>query len=204
MKLYRPLGPRLALGAVAALVATLAYRGIQYGTEARAVVQHECWTWSWLPFAPAWIWPYCSMFLIVGLPWVLLPEWRQVKRFAVALLAVAAAGWVTFLVHPMACARPGGAGQPAYYQLLLELDRANNCMPCLHSAMALLAAWVLWRRAPAFRGTVARAGLAAWVLVIAVAIVALRQHTDVDLIAGFALGALGGLGWDHAVRLRSE
>lgn len=202
MTLYRPLGPRLALGAVAALVATLAYRGIQYATEARAIVQHECWTWGWLPFAPAWIGPYFSMFLLMGLPWVLLPEWRQVRRFAVALLAVAATGWVTFLVHPMACARPSGVGQPDYYQLLLELDRANNCMPCLHSAMAVLAAWVLGRGAPAFRGPLARVALAVWVALISGSIVALRQHTDVDLLVGFVLGGLGGVGWDYAGRVR--
>ena len=202
MKLYRPLGRRLALGAFAALVATLAYRGIQFGTEARAVVRHDCWVWTWFPFAPAWIGPYFSMFVLMGLPWVLLPEWRQVRRFAAALLAVAASGWVTFIVYPTACARTGAAGQPDYYQLLLELDRANNSLPCLHSAMAVLAAWVLTRGAPVFRGWAARAVLATWVAVISVSIVALRQHTDVDLLAGFVVGTLGAAGWDYGERPR--
>jgi membrane-associated phospholipid phosphatase len=181
---------RSALGAAVAVVATFAYRTTQFLTHERAAVRTECWTWNWLPFHPAWLWLYVSMFVIVGLPWYLLPEWRQVRRFAVCLVGMAAVGWITFLLHPTACARPTVEGPTWSYALLLALDRPNNCLPCLHSAMALLAAGVLAADAPVFRSWLARVALWAWCAAIVVSIVALRQHTDIDTLVGLGLGSI--------------
>ncbi len=181
---------RMWLGAAVAVVATFAYRTTQFLTFERAAVRDECWTWTWLPFHAGWLWPYVSMFVIVGLPWFLLPEWRQVRRFAFCLLGMAAVGWVTFWLHPTACARPIVAEPTWSYALLLALDRPNNCLPCLHSAMALLAAGVLALDAPAFRSRIARVALAIWCTLISVSIVGLRQHTDIDTFVGLILGAL--------------
>lgn len=191
---------RSALGAAVAVVATVAYRTTQFLTHERAAVRTECWTWNWLPFHPAWLWLYVSMFVIVGLPWYLLPEWRQVRRFAVCLVGMAAVGWITFLLHPTACARPRVEEPTWSYALLLALDRPNNCLPCLHSAMALLAAGALAVDAPAFRAWPARVALALWCVAISVSIVALRQHTDVDTVAGLVLGALAIWAYRRGVR----
>lgn len=65
----RPFFQRLAIGAVVGLIATIAYRSIQFVAADRAQIRHECWTWTWLPFYAGWIWPYLSMFVLVGLPW---------------------------------------------------------------------------------------------------------------------------------------
>lgn len=187
----RPLFVRLAWGAAVGAIASVAYRTIQFVQLDRALVRQECWTWTWLPFHPAWIFPYASMFVLVGLPWFLLPDLRGVRRFALTLLAVAAVGWVTFLVYPTACARPTADGQPDYYGLLLAFDAPNNCLPCLHSAFALLAACVLARESAAFRSTAARLLLGLWLLLMSVSIIALRQHTDTDVLAGLVLGGTG-------------
>jgi hypothetical protein len=200
MKYSRPFFSRLGLGAVTGLIITVAYRGIQHGTESRAVVRDDCWAWQWLPFEPAWIWPYLSMFLLVGLPWFLLPGLRQVKRFAWCLLAVAATGWTVFLVYPTACARPDATGQPFYYAALLALDRSNNCLPCLHSAMAVLAAWVLGYGSEIFGHFSGRVLLAVWTGLISVSIVALRQHTDADMMVGMILGGMAATGWTYGER----
>jgi hypothetical protein len=188
----RPFFRRLALGAIVGLIATAAYRSIQGFAVDRAEVRHECWMWTRLPFNAAWLWPYVSMFLLVGLPWFLLPDGRQVRRFAACLLGLAAVGWMVFLIHPTACARPAVDGQPAAYALLLAVDQPNNCLPCLHSAFSVLAVWVLATGTVQFRSGVARLLLVVWLLVLCVSIVALRQHTDLDTLAGCVLGAAGG------------
>ncbi len=198
MKKLQPASERLLLGAGMALIATVAYRSIQWAAVERAVVRDTCWTWQWLPFSAAWVWPYVSMFALVGLPWFLLPEISQVRRFAVALLATAATGWIVFLVHPTACARPGPEGQPEFYALLLALDRPNNCLPCLHSAFSVLAVWALAWSAQIFRSPLARLALGGWLAAISVSIVALRQHTDVDMAVGLMLGAVAAWWWTPA------
>jgi membrane-associated phospholipid phosphatase len=191
----RPFFRRLALGAAAGLVATVAYRSIQYVSAEHAVVRAECWTWHWLPFSPAWIWPYLSMMLLMALPWFLIPDFRQVVRFGLCLLAVAATGWVIFLVHPTACLRPDPDGQPGYYVALLVLDRPDNCLPCLHSAFSVLAIWALAYSCPLLRSPASRILLGAWLILICVSIVALRQHTGVDMMAGAMLGCIGAWLW---------
>jgi hypothetical protein len=198
MMLKRFLAQRLALGAVVALVATVAYRSIQYVSVDRATVRESCWTWRWLPFHPGWLWPYLSMFVIVGLPWLLLRELRQVHRFALCLLGMAAVGWLIFMIYPTACVRPSAEGQPESYAFLLALDRPNNCLPCLHSAMAVLATWALLRGGPVIlRGPLGQVLLIGWLATICISIVALRQHTDVDMLAGMALGGAAAWWWSR-------
>ncbi len=184
---------RTGLGAAVALVAGLAYRSLQFHFLPDSSLRTQCPGWDLLPFHPLWLWPYLSMFALVGLPWFLLPWPGAVTCFARRLLATAAVGWVCFALFPTACLRPSPEGHGFAYGLLLALDAPNNCMPCLHSAMALLAALALARDSAAFSGLAARLLLAAWVAVISLSIVALRQHTGLDTLAGLALGALAGL-----------
>ncbi len=183
--------PRLLLGAAMGCVAMVMYHATQYLSAGRAVVRTDCWSWHWVPFHAAWCWPYQSLFVLMGLPWFLLPTMAEVKRFAVALLATAAVGWTVFLSYPTACVRPTEVGQPWYYATLHELDWPNNCLPCLHSALLVVTVWALLRRGVACKGAVGRAILLGWSAAILISIVALRQHTGTDILAGLALGGLG-------------
>lgn len=182
---------RWAWGVSAALVATIAYRLIQYATESRAVVRTECWSWSWLPFGTGWIWPYLSMFVVMGLPWFLLPTLSQMRRFAACLFATALVGWVVFIIFPTACARPSAEEAPLAYRLLLATDRPNNCLPCLHSAFPVLAIGALRRSRDFFRRRWVMAGSGLWLLLICASAIALRQHTGSDVIIGLGLGCGG-------------
>lgn len=179
------------------IVCTVVYRSLQYAFVSKAEMRGACWAWTWLPFNSMWVWPYFSMFVLVGLPWFLLPDVRQVRRFAWTLLGAAAVGWVTFIVYPTACERPPVEGQGFAYQLLRSHDEANNCMPCLHSAFAVLSAWVLFRSVRAFGNVFGASVLVLWLAVMFISIVALRQHTDVDTAVGALLGAAaaGVYGW---------
>ena len=191
----RPFFERLALGGGVGVIATIAYRSIQALATEGADVRQTCWTWQWLPFNAEWVWPYFSMFILVGLPWFLLPDLRLVRRFALCLLGVAATGWITFLIYPTACIRPNPDGQPVYYQALLLIDQPSNCLPCLHSAFSVLAAWTLSYGAANRNIGITRALLAVWLLLIFISIVALRQHTGIDIVAGIILGSIGAWVW---------
>jgi membrane-associated phospholipid phosphatase len=184
----RPFFRRLALGAAVGLLALVAYRSIQAVTAERAEIRAECWGWTQLPFATTWMWPYFSMFVLMGLPWFFLDDWSRVRRFAACVVGTAAIGWISFLVHPTACLRPAPDGQPVIYQALLALDRPDNCWPCLHSAFSVLAAGALMLGCGRCRARPVRFFLLAWVVVISGSIVALRQHTDADMVAGCFLG----------------
>ena len=187
------LARRLALGALVALVAGVAYRSIQFHALTSSDLRTSCPGWELFPFNELWLWPYLSMFVLVGLPWLLLSTLAQVHCFARRLLAVAAVGWICFLLFPTACLRPSTEGLGLAYRLLIQVDAPNNCFPCLHSAMALLAARCLSLGAPRFAGWPARLALLLWVICISLSIVALRQHTALDTLAGLLLGLLGSL-----------
>lgn len=187
----RALFPRLALGSIVGLIAAFVYRFLQDFGAGRAEIRSECWMWHWLPFDAWWLGPYLTMFVLVILPWLMLDEWRQVKRFAAILLSMAAVGWIVFMIYPTACVRPPPDGQPFVYAMLLWIDQADNCMPCLHSAFSVLTTGVLLTGSSAFRSVAGKFILGIWLLVICVSIVALRQHTDLDTLAGFALGCVG-------------
>jgi membrane-associated phospholipid phosphatase len=113
---------------------------------------------------------------------------------------MAAIGWIVFLIYPTACARPSPDGQPAYYAALLVLDRPNNCLPCLHSAFSVLAVWALMYRAGHDRRLAKGTLLVVWLALICVSIVALRQHTDIDMVVGVALGCVGAWIWTPTIK----
>ena len=186
---------RLGLGAGVALVAGLVYRSIQHLPGTVPQLRETCPGWEHLPFHPLWLWPYLSMFILVGLPWFLLDWPRAVRSFAVRLLCIAATGWLCFIVFPTACLRLPAEGQGFAYQWLLSIDRPNNCLPCLHSALSMFTALALARGSSAFAGTWARLALFSWVALLSLSIVALRQHTDLDTVVGLLLGALGSVGF---------
>lgn len=156
-----------------------------------AVVWRECWTWSALPFSDAWTLPYLSLFPLIALAWFAQPDWRELRRFLTAMLGAALVGWVAFLLFPTASVRPPVAGTGLIYQWMVALDRPTNSCPALHSAFATVAAVGLAHGASRV-GPVLRFAVWAWVALIAVATVALRQHTDFDVLAGFAVGGIAG------------
>jgi len=169
------------------VLATIGYRGTQHLSATRAALQTQCWTWHWLPFDTVWLVPYLSMFGLMVLPWFLLPL-NSLRRFSLAILGPAACAWATFLVYPTACVRPNPASLPAIYQAFVFLDGPNNCLPCLHATFVVVPAWFLAAETRPFRTARSRALLIVWVFVILLSIVALRQHTDIDMLVGVLLG----------------
>ncbi len=197
----RELARRIMLGAAIGVVATVMYHGTQYLGAPHARLRETCWSWQWVPFHPAWFWPYVSLFVLLGVPWFTLTTWEAVKRFAAILVSMAAVGWAGFLLYPTACVRPAG-DVPAYLARLYDVDWPNNCFPCLHSALAVFGAYGVIGRASWVQSLFWRYLIGGWTVLILISIVALRQHTGMDEVAGLVLGTVAAWVFRRTARER--
>lgn len=176
----------------------LAICGVMYSLLQRVhfgvpIVQPACPVSAWLPFDPRWTPVYLSMFAMVGVAWLLLPDRASARRFARVLLGMEAVAWVFFFCLPMECPRPEISVDASWiYRVVVWFDAPVNCFPCLHSALTVLAGYVIWRELGSITRCARffRAGLVLWGTAILVSILILRQHTAVDVVAGLVFGAV--------------
>lgn len=136
-----------------------------------------------IPFIPAFIWAYLSMYLIILVPVLFLNRQEQ-KRMALELIAVTLISSVIFLLFP---ARLGFVRQlpsdPLYhavFEQLFTLDNPHNLVPSLHvawSCTAVLATsrkatgWILWV-------------MYGWLLLISLSTLFVHQHHLLDVMTG--------------------
>lgn len=179
-KLVTALGTGLVMGIV--------FRTLQRLPYDEVTMRDDCVSWDWLPFSHLWFWPYVSMFALVGLAWLSLRGQAEIKRFSLAMLGSAAVAWVFFIGWPTQCSRPYFASPHWLYRLVTTVDAPLNCFPSLHASMSLLAAIVLTRPGAIFASAAGRAAIWTWTVLITLSIVATRQHTGVDVLAGWILG----------------
>ncbi|WP_047243992.1 phosphatase PAP2 family protein [Chromobacterium subtsugae] len=144
----------------------------------------------WIAFDPAAIWLYLSFFLLVPAGFLLAPPDRLPwLRRSMQLCALAAGA--TFLLLPTTLPYPAVAGGGFHAELLraaLRFDTPHNCLPSLHGALTVLAAWALSERRRPWRAVLAWL----WAAAILFAVIQLRRHLTLDLGAGVALGLLCG------------
>ena len=184
---------KLFTGAAVLGICGVMYAGLQRWHLGAPFVQAECPVSALLAFDVRWTPVYLSMFALVGVAWLALPNRRAVRRFAVTILAMESVAWVFFFAMPMECPRPVAPADVFWiYRVMIGFDAPVNCFPCLHSALVALAGGAIWREVGAGGWRVAAAArgvVVAWGAAILVSILILRQHTAVDVGAGIALGA---------------
>lgn len=146
-----------------------------------------------LPFMPAALPIYLSLWLYVSLPPSLIVERRELERYGAAIGLVCLVGLGCFLLWPTAVPAmaldwqgfPGSA-------LLQGIDKAGNACPSLHVATAVFSAVWLHRILGQMgaRAAVAWAN-ALWAVAIVLSTLLTRQHVFLDALAGVALGLAG-------------
>jgi|GEM_PF-2556059 len=188
--LQRDLGTKLVQGALTGVICGAIYHGLQQVHVFPAHLRSDCLSWRLLPFYDLWIWPYASMSLLVGLAWIMVPDAAAVYRFRRYLLAVSVAGWMGFFLYPTVCSRSGIVSHSQLYQWLILADAPTNCFPCLHAALTVLATAVLVRHTGGPGRFVCSGVLILWMTIILVSILALRQHTGIDVAIGSSLGGV--------------
>jgi len=190
---------RLTAGAIVGITCSVMYQLLQQFPAHTAHLRTDCWSWQQIPFSEIWLWPYLSMFAIVGCAWLALPNKHSTRRFIICFLGTGLVAWICFYFWPTSCLRPPPESLSMPYRLLVLFDAPSNCLPCLHSAFAILSAVVLYRRISQMQhATALRVLLIIWVTLINLSIVGLRQHTGIDVAAGLLLG--GCASWIHSSR----
>lgn len=185
---------KVVLGVMCSMAFSGIFRWLQNHPRHEPLMWDWCPTWQLLPFEAAWTWPYLALFPLIGMAWLMQPGGREVARFFGAMLATALVAWTCFYLWPTGSVRPPLLAVPWCYRLVINADAPLNSIPCLHAAFSVVAAVALlggplqssagWRRAT-------------WGLVAAICVsaIALRQHTDFDVLAGLALG--GAVAWGY-------
>ena len=149
------------------------------------------WLDQMIPFSPHGIWLYLSFFVLIPCGYLLTPlsslSWL---RRAMQLAALGAGAvymlWPTTMHYP----EVQSSGISAQLlSLLKQVDSMQNCLPSLHIALSVLAAWAISRTG--HKGATVLAWL--WVLLIGFSILQLRRHLFVDVISGGALALAAGV-----------
>lgn len=161
---------------------------------------------QWVPFEPAAMALYVSLWLYVSLPLALLKNPRELVSFGVATLALSATGLAIFLAYPTAV--PGFDIDWSRYPsvaFLKAVDVGDNACPSLHVAFAVFTGVWLERLLREMNvGWPVRVLNAAWCAGILYSTLATRQHVALDVLAGASLGLfvvalqLRGLDLGHA------
>jgi hypothetical protein len=150
----------------------------------------------WIPFQPAWLAAYVSLWFYVGIAPGLMLQMRSALAYGAWAAALCAAGLACFYFWPSAV--PASApvdlvSHPAF-ALLQGVDAAGNACPSLHVATAMFAAfWIHRLLAQVGAPAALRLLNGLWFVAIAYSTVAIRQHVTLDVLAGALLGAAFGI-----------
>lgn len=160
-----------------------------------------------IPFQPAALVPYVSLWLYVGIAPGLQLGLRQLIVYGLWIGALCLAGLACFYFVPTAVPALvqglDSARHPAF-AMLQGVDAAGNACPSLHVATAVFSAiWVnhLLRQVSAPRRLRVLNG--GWLMLIVYSTLAIKQHVVLDVLAGVLLGILfawASLRWRPAER----
>jgi membrane-associated phospholipid phosphatase len=145
-----------------------------------------------IPFQPAALWVYVSLWLYIGIPPGLALTLRSLIAYGLWAAALCITGLACFHFWPTAV--PAQAVDVARYPafaVLQGVDAAGNACPSLHVATAMFTAIRLGRQLRDLRVPPALGWLnAAWFVAIAYSTLAIKQHVLIDVLAGALLGAV--------------
>jgi len=145
-----------------------------------------------VPFQAAWLIPYFSLWVYVGIAPGLQRSFRSLLVYGIWAAALSVAGLFLFLVWPTKIPpMPYDAGGFPGYDLLQGIDAAGNACPSMHVAIAIFTAfWVDHIFKGAHVPMLLRALNVLWFLAIAWSTLATRQHVVLDVLGGVLLGSV--------------
>jgi membrane-associated phospholipid phosphatase len=149
------------------------------------------WVDRAVPFSPAWVLPYLSMYLLLPLPGLLATRREELWRYSIGLAVMFVVACVIFFACPVEYPRPATPPDgPWVYRVMVSIDRPINALPSLHAGLVvftlMFAARVMadwsqtWRRPLLALGWL-------WGALILYGTLATKQHYFVDLPTGALL-----------------
>jgi len=155
-----------------------------------------------VPFLPASLPLYLSLWVYVSLPPSLIVERRELERYGLAIGLVCLTGLACFLLWPTAVPRTvlDWQGFPGS-DLLQGIDKAGNACPSLHVATAVFSAvWMHRILGQLVAPRWSKGVNLIWAAAIVLSTLSTRQHVFLDVLAGTALGLAGAallLAWQR-------
>jgi hypothetical protein len=149
----------------------------------------------WVPFTPAALPLYLSLWVYVSLAPALAVKPAQLRSWALGAISLSICGLLLFYLYPTAVPPPGVTwSDDSLFAFLKNTDAAGNACPSLHVAFAVFTAFVFVRLLPPLgAGRTARALNWLWCGGIVWSTLATRQHVFIDAAAGALLGAIFGV-----------
>lgn len=181
------LGLYLRLVLLLDVLFVVVYGGLNWLTARRSDVHALYFDWERrVPFVPAMIVAYFSIVILFVVPLFLLDE-RAMRRLARRIaLAILLSGSVYLLLPAqLGFERPQDVpGYAPIFRALHAVDLPHNLVPSLHIAYsALIVAALIAAGLPVWADVL----LYAWLGLICVAVVLVRQHHLADVAGGFAV-----------------
>lgn len=148
-----------------------------------------------IPFQPAALPLYISLWLYVPLAPALFRMTREMKVYPVAVVVLSLIGFGVFIVWPTAVPRPEvDASLVKSLAYLKTVDASGNAFPSLHVAFAVFTALQFRQILREMRSGLLLRGLNwLWCLGIVYSTIAIRQHVALDAVSGAILGAVVAL-----------
>jgi membrane-associated phospholipid phosphatase len=143
-----------------------------------------------VPFVPASVLGYDSIYLLFLLPAFVLRTRRELQALSRTLASVMFVAGIFFLAIPAQAAFPPPGEMGAWTELVQFtkwIALTHNYVPSLHVAMTVVCVQICARQAPPF----GRAALWLWAVGIGLSTMLLHQHYLIDVVSGFALGMAG-------------
>lgn len=184
----------------------VAYFWVLRNPQFELTVMPLSWPDRLIPFDPAALPIYFSLWFYVSLAPALLRDVRELLDFGRACIGLAVVGMAIFLLWPTTT--PEFAidwTQHPSIEFLKRVDVSSNACPSMHVAFAVLTAIRLERTLLELGAPRSlRMGNLVWCIAIAWSTIATRQHVAWDVLAGALLGVAFALLHLHDLRRRSR
>jgi len=171
------------------VVFLLVYGGANYFTSTRPDLNALYFDWErHTAFVPGFIYVYLSIFLVFLLPLFFLDK-RQIRALAATFVLATLIAGVIFLLLPaeLPFVRPETVpGHGFVFRWLYRFELPHNLFPSLHVTYATL---FIGTAIHVETSTPLRTALFAWLLLLLVSVILVRQHTIIDIAGGLALAA---------------
>jgi membrane-associated phospholipid phosphatase len=198
---WQHLGEALVLSLAVLLLFSVVYGGADWVTAFRERHHVHLPFELTIPFVPASVLGYMSMYGLFMIAPLILRTRRELRALAATLASAIVAGGICFLLFPAELAFREPTDLGGWRDLFAVADRINlryNLVPSLHVALSLVCVDLFARRA-SLAGTFV---FWCWGLAISVSTLILHQHHLLDVVTG----AILALGVNRAVfaRLTAE
>mgnify|MGYP000872336783 CR=1 FL=1 len=143
-----------------------------------------------IPFIPAFVWPYLSMYLLFLTPPLALKP-AELEALGKRLVIGTLVAGVMFLLMPMTLTfprvEPPAEPYAGLFRFLFTIDQPHNLVPSLHVVFSALISLAL---IAASQSRLLRAAVTAWLLLLVASTLLVHQHHLLDAVSGLALASV--------------